>query len=225
MLVAEHAPHAPDGWHAGVAPPQSASATQPRQTWVAPSHTGSLPVHVAPVRQPTQAPRATSHIDVPPMQAVMLVAEHAPHAPEGWQAGVAPPQSASLAQARHMFVPVSQTGLVAPHWPGAVHEAHVPVVASQPATGPEHWVVFVAEQTPHAPDGWQAGVDGDPAQSASLAQAWQTCVVALQTGVAPPHCALVTHPTHAPPATSQTDVAPAQRRVFVAEHWPHAPDG
>jgi hypothetical protein len=42
------------------------------------------------------------------------VAEHWPQAPEGSQAGVAPPQSASLAQLRQRPVAVLQTGWVPP---------------------------------------------------------------------------------------------------------------
>ena len=41
VFVAEQAPQVPFGWHAAVEPPHSPSATQPRQTWVAPSQTGS----------------------------------------------------------------------------------------------------------------------------------------------------------------------------------------
>ena len=47
----------------------------------------------------------------------------------------------------------------------------------------------MAEHCPQAPDAWQAGVD--PLQSASPAQARQVCVVVLQTGVVPPHWALL----------------------------------
>jgi hypothetical protein len=46
---------------------------------------------------------------------VVLPAEHWPQAPEGWQAGVAPPQSLSPAQARQAWTDVSQTGVVPPH--------------------------------------------------------------------------------------------------------------
>jgi hypothetical protein len=50
------------------------------------------------------------------------------------------------------------------------------------------------------------------------------CVAVLQTGVAPPHCALEVHGTQSPPAVKQTGVAPEQSAAFVAEHCPHAPD-
>jgi hypothetical protein len=227
MFVAEQTPQAPDGWQAEVAPEHSLSITHPRQTRVVPSHTGSTPAQVALVRQPTQTPRGTSHIAVAPRQVVVFVAEQAPQAPDGWQAGVAgvPAQSASPVQAWHVFVPVSQTGFVAPHCAAVVQETHVPVVASHPATGPLHFVAFDAEQTPQAPDGWQAGVAGVAAQSASAAQPWHVCVEPSHTGVAPEHCALVRQPTQVPAPTSHTDVAPVQRRAFDAEQTPQAPDG
>jgi hypothetical protein len=57
---------------------------------------------------------------------------------------------------------------------------------------------LVAEHTPHAPLGWQAGVP-------------------------PPHCASPVHPVHVPVDVVQTGVVPAQATLFVAEHWPQAP--
>ena len=54
----------------------------------------------------------------------------------------------------------------------------------------EHW--------PHAPDGWHAGVA--PPHSLSPVQARQVCVVVLQTGVRPPHCAFDVHGTQVPEA-------------------------
>jgi hypothetical protein len=155
VLVAEHAPQAPDGSHAcpPAAPAQSASPVQPRQTCVVSSQTGLTPAHVALVTHPMQTPRGTSQTAVAPAQAVMFVAEHAPQAPDGWQAGVAPPQSASPVHPRHVFVPASQTGFEPPHWSAAVQDTQIPDAALQPATGPVHFVVFEAEQTPQAPDG------------------------------------------------------------------------
>jgi hypothetical protein len=223
-FVAEQTPQAPPGWQAGFAPRDSASPTQPRHSWVVPSHTGEEAAHSLLARHPWHVPVAVAHTGVAPPQAAAFVAEHWPQAPLGWQAGAAPPQSASPAQGRHMFVPVSQTGLVPPHWPpDPVHETHTPVVASQPETGPVHFVVLVAEHTPQAPLGWQAGVA--PPQSASPAQARHACIVGLQMGVSPAHWALVTQPTQVPLVASQFDVAPAQRRRLVAEHWPQAPLG
>jgi uncharacterized protein (DUF2237 family) len=44
-----------------------------------------------------------------------LVAEHWPQAPDGWQAGVAPPHSLSPAHARQLCVVVLHTGVAPPH--------------------------------------------------------------------------------------------------------------
>jgi hypothetical protein len=52
---------------------------------------------------------------VPPVHCVLLVAEHCPHDPEGWQAGVDPPQSLSAPQARQAWVAVLQIGVLPPH--------------------------------------------------------------------------------------------------------------
>jgi len=81
---------------------------------------------------------------------------------------------------------------------------------------------LVAEHCPQAPDPWQAGVP--PPQSTSPAQARQVCVVVLQTGVVPPHCAFDVHGTHVPVVVKQAGVAPLHLVVFVAEHWPQAPE-
>jgi hypothetical protein len=62
---------------------------------------------------------------VAPPHALALVAEHWPHAPLDWQAGVAPLQSASAAQARQVCVVVLHTGFVPPHWASDVHGTHV----------------------------------------------------------------------------------------------------
>ena len=100
-----------------------------------------------------------------------LVAEQTPHAPPGWQAGVAPP-----------------------HCAFDTHGTHVPDGVKQTGVAPPHALAFVAEHWPHAPDAWQAGVA--PLHSPSPAQARQLCVAVLQTGVAPEHWAFDTHGTH-----------------------------
>ena len=83
-------------------------------------------------------------------------------------------------------------------------------------------VTFDAEHWPHAPDAWQAFAPIGHSESAEhLRQAW---VAMLHTGVVPEQLALLVHTTHAPDAVSQTGVAPPHWLVFVAEHWPHAPD-
>jgi hypothetical protein len=82
LFVAEHAPQVPLGWQAAVAPPHSPSATQPRQMWVVPSHTGLAAWHCAPARHATQVPVVVSHVGFVAAHAVALLTEHAPHAPE-----------------------------------------------------------------------------------------------------------------------------------------------
>jgi hypothetical protein len=115
LFVAEHAPQVPFGWQAAAEPPHSPSATQPRHTCVVPSHTGLAAWHCVFARHATHVPVIVWHVGLVATHAVAFVTEHAPHAPEGWHAGVAPPQSASPAQARHVLVPASQTGFVPPH--------------------------------------------------------------------------------------------------------------
>ena len=87
------------------------------------------------------------------MQAVAFEIEHWPQAPEGWQAGVAPPHSASSAQARQVWVVVLQTGATPPHWAFDVHGTQVPVEIRQAGVPPVQSLALVAEQTPQAPEG------------------------------------------------------------------------
>jgi hypothetical protein len=63
----------------------------------------------------TQVALAVSQAGVAPVHAVALVAEHWAQAPLPWQAGVAPPQSVSPAQARQTWVVVLQMGVLPPH--------------------------------------------------------------------------------------------------------------
>jgi hypothetical protein len=74
-----------------------------------------------------------------------LVAEHCPHAPDVWHAGVVPLHSPSAAQARQAWVAVLQTGVVPEHCPFDVHGTQVPVVVKHAGVAPEHWLVLVAE--------------------------------------------------------------------------------
>ena len=61
---------------------------------------------------------------------------------------------------------------------------------------PLHWLAFVAEHCPHAPDGWQAGVE--PPHWLSFAQAWQLWVAPLQMGVVPEQSAFAVQRTQVP---------------------------
>jgi hypothetical protein len=74
-----------------VAPPHWPSLVQPTQACVARSQTGVSPRHWALLVHATHVPVATSHAAAPPPQREAFVAEQAPQAPLGWQAGVAPP--------------------------------------------------------------------------------------------------------------------------------------
>jgi len=58
-----------------------------------------------------------------------LVAEHWPQAPDGWQAGVAPPHSPSPAQARQVWVATLQIGVVLPHSAFDRHGTQTPPAA------------------------------------------------------------------------------------------------
>ena len=70
-------------------------------------------------------------LGVAPEHCAAFVDEHWPHAPEGSQVGVAPPQSPSPPQARQAWVPASQMGLVPPHWALVTHDTQVPLPVLQ----------------------------------------------------------------------------------------------
>jgi hypothetical protein len=196
-LVAEHWPHAPEAWHAGVEPPQSLSPAQPRQAWTVWSHLGADSGQSASARQPTQVPADTRHRGCVPVQRLVLPAEHSPHAPLVWQAGVAPPHSLSPAHARHTWAATLHTGVVPPHSALVLQLAQVPVATLQAGVVPVQRVTLVAEQTLQLPLVWQAGV-APPPQSLSPAQARHVWVVPSQTGVAPEQSALARHATQLP---------------------------
>jgi hypothetical protein len=160
---------------------------------------------------------------VAPEHSVRFVAEQVPQAPPGWQAGVVPGQSPSLLHARQVWVVGSQVGVAPAHCDAITQVTQLPEEVSQAAVVPVHFVVFVAEQVPQAPLGWQAGVA--PPHSPSPLQPRQACVVGSQVGVAPAHWALDTQPTQVPVGTLQTGVVPVQWTVFVDEQPPHAPLG
>jgi hypothetical protein len=76
---------------------------------------------------------------------LVLVAEQMPQAPDAWQAGVAPLQSLSPEQARHVWLPPSQTGVVPLQSALARQRTHLPAAASQSGVPPVHWVLLFAE--------------------------------------------------------------------------------
>ena len=168
-------------------------------------------------RQTTQLPLAAKQNGFGATQRFVFVGEHWPHAPDDWHAGVAPPHSPSPAQARQMCAAVLQTGVTPPHWALEMQFMHVPLETLHAGIDPVQRVVFVAEQTPHAPEGWQAGVAPLP-QSASVPQARQVWLVVSQTGVVPEQSASARHATQEPVAVKQSGVAPVQRRELPALH-------
>ena len=195
-LVAEHCAQAPLPWQAGVAPPQSESPAQARQTWVVVLQTGFVSPHCAFEVHGTQVDVAVKQTGVAPEQAVAFVAEHWPQAPLASHAGVAPPHWLSAVHAWHTCVPPLQTGVVPPHWAFDVQGTQVAAGVKQTGAAPEHAVALVAEHWPQAPLDSQAGVTFG--HSESPAHARQACVVVLQTGVAPPHWAFVRQGTQVP---------------------------
>jgi hypothetical protein len=118
---------------------------------------------------------------------------------------------------------VLHTGVTPPHCAFEVQGTQVPVVVRQAGVLPVQSLALVAEQTPQAPEAWQAGAA--PPQSLSPPQARQACIAVLHTGVVPPHCALEVQETQLPAAVLHTGVAPEHWAELVAEHWPQAPDG
>ena len=115
-------------------------------------HTGVVPPHCAFDTHGTHVPVAVKQAGVAPEQALAFVAEHCPHAPDDWHAGVAPPHSLSPPQARQVWVVVLQIGTVPPHCAFDTQGTHVPDVVKQTGVAPEQALAFVAEHWPHAPD-------------------------------------------------------------------------
>jgi hypothetical protein len=152
-LAAEHWPHAPLGWQAGVAPPHSPSPEQPRQAWNVASHLGAGDGQSPSARHETQVPADVRQSGFAPEHWPVLPAEHWPHAPLGWQAGVAPPHSPSPAHARQTCAATLHTGVVPPHSAFELQLTHVPAATLQAGIAPVHLLVLVAEQTLQLPFG------------------------------------------------------------------------
>ena len=96
------------------------------------------------------------------------------------------------------------------------HATHALAALLQTGVAPTHFVPFVAEHCPQAPDASHAGVA--PPQSPSTAHARQVSVPALQIGVAPAQLPFVRHPTHICVVVLHTGVAPVQALALPAEH-------
>ena len=220
VLVEEQTPQTPLGWQAGVDPPQSTSDAQPRQACVAGSHTGVDPLHPALVRQPTQVPLVASQRLVDPMQRRALLAEQALQAPFGWQAGVAPPQSASDAQPRQVRLVRSQTGVTPPQPVLSIQATHVPPPRrrwrSFPCSGGDCWPSTGRTRRCRLRP-------RSPPQSPSEAQVRQLCVVASHTGLPAGQSDAVTQPTQVPLPALQIGVDAAHWDALLAEHCAQAP--
>ena len=87
---------------------------------------GVAPPHCALDTHGTQVPDVVKQTGVALLHALALVAEHCPHAPDPWHAGVAPPHSPSPAHARQVCVDALHTGVVPPHCALERHGTHVP---------------------------------------------------------------------------------------------------
>jgi hypothetical protein len=183
---------------------------------VAPLQIGVVPEQSALAVQRTHVPDPVSHTGVEPVHSTALPAEHWPHAPPGWQAGVDPPHSPSPPHARHVRNDGSQMGVEPPQSALARQPTHDLVEVLHTGVGPEHCVLFkhctqlavdvsqtgvapphrpmlVAEQALHAPDVWHAGALAG--HCASVVQGPQVCVPMLQIGVVPEQFASATQAT------------------------------
>ena len=90
--------------------------------------TGVTPPHSVFELQLTQVPVVTLHAGIETEQRVVLVAEQTPQAPDGWQAGVAPPpQSPSPPQPRQVWKVESHRGAAAGQSASARHETQLPL--------------------------------------------------------------------------------------------------
>jgi hypothetical protein len=74
-----------------------------------------------------------------------LLIEHWPHAPLGSQAGVAPPQLASVVQPTQACVVALQTGVTPPQFAFVKQPTQVPAAVLQTGLAPVHAVLFVVE--------------------------------------------------------------------------------
>jgi hypothetical protein len=184
--------------------------------WKVASQRGDPAGQSASARQLTQLPVETRQSGLLPVQRALLVTEHWPQAPLAWQAGVVPPHSPSPEQARQTWAATLQTGVVPPHSAFELQLTQVPLVRLHAGIDPVHLVLLLAEQTPQAPDGWQAGVA--PPQSPSPPQARQLWLPWSQIGVAPEQSAFARQATQLPVGLKQSGVPPVQRSEFPAEH-------
>jgi hypothetical protein len=168
-LVAEHCPQAPQTSHAGVGMAHSASDAQARH-WP-PLHTGLSPPQSALLRHCAQVLVAVQRGAAGGQLASATQSTQLPAlAPRVAHCGVAPLQSALLAQARQARVGWSQMGLGAAQSPLLRQPTQALTGTSQTGVAPVHAMPLVAEQTAQMPDAAQAGVAPLHAESPSQAQ-------------------------------------------------------
>ena len=213
---------APVVTHAGppVVPVQSAALVHPWQTWVVVLHVGALPAQSVFALQPTHVPLGASQTCDPPVHCVTLPSEHCPHAPDAWQAGVAPPQSASLAHFPQIWLD-PHTGVVPPQSPAVRQPTQLLTVVSQRGVAPLQ-LASLAHVT-HAPKFVLATLSqtSPPEHSALSAQARQAWLVESHTGFVPLQSVLAKHPRHTLRTVSHFDVLPLQFALLV--HATHCP--
>jgi hypothetical protein len=201
------------------------SLVQATQVWLVEAQSGVIPPQSPAARHPTHTPTPdeVSQRGFVAAQWVVSVAVQAAQAPLGRQIGASAPQSASPPHARQVWLPESQTGVVPLHWAFDRQATQVPTAVLQTGVAPLQRLALLAEQTPQAPPGWQAG--SAPPHSSSPAQPRQACVEESHTGtLVLPQSASTRQATQVPDATSQIGVAPVQAVALVPEHWPQAPD-
>ncbi len=186
-LVGEHWPHAPCTWHAGVAPPQSASDAHALQT--PPLHTGVLPPQSAGERHCTQVLAVVHRGALGGQLASATQSTQLPAwLPVVAHCGVDPPQSALLEQARQVWAAASQIGLGLEQSVLARQPTQMLAGTLQTGVAPVQAAWLVAEQTAQMPDVAHAGVAplqaGSPSQlqgtpsvlsSSSKTSCWLIC--------------------------------------------------
>jgi hypothetical protein len=164
----------------------------------------------------THKPVTRLHTGVRPAQRPGLLKLHWPHAPEGWQSGVTPPQSESPEHPMQTSEG-PQTGVLPRQSAPVRQPTQDEVVVSQRGEGAAQ--VESSVQTTQAPLAEQAGVA--PPHSELAAQPRQTCELASQTGLLPEQSAPVRQPTHEEVEVLQRGVGEAQvESSMQATHWP-----
>jgi hypothetical protein len=129
---------------------------------------------------------------------------------------------ASIVQAPHLFMVVSQMGVVPEQLPSPVHWTQT-LALEQTGVPPTHWLALVAEHWAQAPPARQAGALALFAlHAASPVHAMHLFAVLSQIGVVPEHCESSVHCTHTLPV-EQTGVPPVHWLPLVAEHCAHVP--